>query len=234
MATPNQDLICCKGCKKQSAPHKSYRLFCDTCVKAKQVEYTRKYRERQKAKPRMVACKGCGKPYDASKSAGRTWRCPPCTLAYNQEYKRKDRARHVGYSRNYRARLGDEYNQRLAKRRAQMIAAMTPSELAQFRRKEADKAKRMNAVLREQVFSAYGGHLCACCGETELLFLTIDHVENDGARMRADRTHGRGGTQFYQWLRINKFPKGFQVLCMNCNIGKHRNGGACPHQSGKA
>lgn len=115
-----------------------------------------------------------------------------------------------------------------------MIAKMNPSELAQFRKMEADKSKRLNAVLREEVFAAYGGYRCSCCGETERLFLTIDHVENDGARMRADGTHGRGGTQFYQWLRINGFPKGFQVLCVNCNYGKHRNGGVCPHKSGKA
>lgn len=25
-------------------------------------------------------------------------------------------------------------------------------------------------------------------------------------------------------------PEGFQTLCYNCNIGKHRNGGICPHQ----
>jgi hypothetical protein len=28
----------------------------------------------------------------------------------------------------------------------------------------------------------------------------------------------------------NGFPKGFQTLCMNCNWGKYRNGGQCPHK----
>jgi hypothetical protein len=27
------------------------------------------------------------------------------------------------------------------------------------------------------------------------------------------------------------FPDGFQTLCFNCNVGKYKNGGVCPHQS---
>ncbi len=32
------------------------------------------------------------------------------------------------------------------------------------------------------------------------------------------------------WLKANNFPPGFQTLCHNCNIGKHRNKGICPHK----
>jgi hypothetical protein len=28
----------------------------------------------------------------------------------------------------------------------------------------------------------------------------------------------------------HRFPAGFQVLCLNCNHGRFRNGGICPHQ----
>jgi hypothetical protein len=31
---------------------------------------------------------------------------------------------------------------------------------------------------------------------------------------------GFTGLQFYCWLRQNNYPKGFQVLCFNCNLGK--------------
>jgi hypothetical protein len=34
-------------------------------------------------------------------------------------------------------------------------------------------------------------------------------------------------------LRKNGFPEGFQVLCANCNIGRHINGGICPHESNR-
>lgn len=232
MATPSQDLICCKGCGKEAIPHKAHRLFCETCAKAKQVQYQKEYRERQKANPRLVECKDCGKQFDAS-STGRTWKCPECMLKYQREYAAKDKERHAQYSRKYRAKLGDEYRERMVKRRAEAIANMTPEEAVMFRKAEADKSAKLNAVLREQVFSAYGGHKCSCCGETEPLFLSIDHIDNDGAEMRRKGVHSRGGTQFYQWLRKNGFPDGFQVLCMNCNLGKHRNGGVCPHKSSK-
>jgi len=33
----------------------------------------------------------------------------------------------------------------------------------------------------------------------------------------------------YSWLKKNNFPKGFQVLCMNCNFAKGKLG-KCPHQ----
>lgn len=230
MATPSQGLILCKGCGVKDVPHKVHKLFCGACAKAKQVEYQRQFRERQKELAKPVICKGCGDCFDTGKT-GRSWRCPACLLKYQQEYAAMDKERHAGYSRNYRAKMGDAYRDKMQKRRGAMLAQMTPLQQAEFRAKEAAKSMRLNAKLREEVFASYGGFRCACCGETERLFLTIDHVENDGAEMRKNGTHSRGGTQFYQWLRKNKFPAGFQVLCMNCNSGKHRNGGTCPHKS---
>lgn len=79
--------------------------------------------------------------------------------------------------------------------------------------------------LRNDAMMAYGGHVCACCGETEPNFLSLDHIENDGATHR--RTVGKA---IWKWLRDNKYPAGFQVLCMNCNHGKARNNGICPHK----
>lgn len=98
----------------------------------------------------------------------------------------------------------------------------------------ADREKRQEwqrtyiQKLRSDVLAAYGG-ACACCGETEPDFLTIDHVNNDGAAHR--RALGtNSGHQVYRWLRDRGFPKeGFQLLCWNCNASKaHR--GSCPHQ----
>jgi hypothetical protein len=79
---------------------------------------------------------------------------------------------------------------------------------------------------------AYGGFRCACCGETEKTFLTLDHIGNDGASWRKRILGGRlrAGYATYAWIYKNGFPEGFQVLCMNCNFGKRMNGGICPHQ----
>jgi hypothetical protein len=77
--------------------------------------------------------------------------------------------------------------------------------------------------VKTEVVAAYGGK-CGCCGEDNLVFLTIDHVNNDGAAHR--REVGRSGIYF--WLRRKGYPEGFQVLCWNCNMAKAL--GGCPHQ----
>jgi hypothetical protein len=80
--------------------------------------------------------------------------------------------------------------------------------------------------LKDTVFSAYGGYVCKCCGETEPLVLTIDHVHGGGCQH--EKTLGGLGTKLYRWLISHGFPPGFQVLCFNCNVGKYRNKGVCP------
>lgn len=80
--------------------------------------------------------------------------------------------------------------------------------------------------IRKEVMEAYGGPVCACCGETIERFLTIDHINNDGAEHR--RAIRRNSIN--KWLVENNFPAGYQVLCFNCNMGKQLNGGVCPHK----
>jgi hypothetical protein len=83
------------------------------------------------------------------------------------------------------------------------------------------------ARLKAQVFLAYGS-VCACCGESDDRFLAMDHIFNDG---REHRKSIGGSGAFYKWLKKNGFPKDrFQLLCWNCNIGKSRHGGVCPHK----
>ncbi len=60
---------------------------------------------------------------------------------------------------------------------------------------------------------------CGCCGENDFNSLTIDHINNDGAKHRKKISIG-SGQSIYQWLIKNNFPEGFQVLCMNCNCIK--------------
>ena len=73
---------------------------------------------------------------------------------------------------------------------------------------------------------------CQCqygCPETLIQFLSIDHINNDGAKHRKSIFKRSRGGQMYHWLIVHNFPPGFQVLCHNCNFGKHINGGICPH-----
>ena len=94
-----------------------------------------------------------------------------------------------------------------------------------YKRGLSEKCKKI-------VFSHYGnGKIeCNCCGETTLGFLTIDHIHG-GGRIQS-KSIGRG-VIFYNWLINSNFPEGYQVLCMNCNWGKDKNGGICPHKAVK-
>jgi hypothetical protein len=83
--------------------------------------------------------------------------------------------------------------------------------------------RSQNAAIRLAAINHYGGK-CACCGETNLEFLAIDHINNDGAEHRR-----QVGKMIYRWLRANNYPGGFQVLCHNCNMAKGFYG-YCPHQ----
>ncbi len=87
-------------------------------------------------------------------------------------------------------------------------------------------SKDRRVRLKLAALGAYGGAICKCCGERHLEFLTIDHLNNDGAEHR--RQLGTKGTKFYEWLRNNGYPPGFQVLCLNCNFAKGH--GGCPHE----
>lgn len=90
------------------------------------------------------------------------------------------------------------------------------------------KAKENRLKRKRRIFIHYGGDppRCSCCGESNIEFLTIHHI-NGGGNKHFKKIGGSG--QFYGWLERHKYPKGFSVLCMNCNfaIGHF---GSCPHQ----
>jgi len=92
-------------------------------------------------------------------------------------------------------------------------------------RRNATKRARRLAV-KVETLAHYGG-VCACCDETGVRFLTFDHIDGGGKQHRRAEM---GSTPLALWLRRNGYPEGFQVLCWNCNSGRHFNGGICPHQ----
>lgn len=73
--------------------------------------------------------------------------------------------------------------------------------------------------------TAYGGR-CECCGETEMAFLSLDHINGGGHRERL----ALGNSGLFRKLRSEGWPRdGFRLLCMNCQFGT-LNGRTCPHQ----
>lgn len=97
--------------------------------------------------------------------------------------------------------------------------------------KQREYLNNYRKTVKDLVYKAYGGFICNCCGKTEVTFLSIDHVNNDGNKHRKE-IKGYGNA-LYAWIKRNNFPPGFQVLCFNCNHGRFLNGGLCPHKENK-
>lgn len=124
---------------------------------------------------------------------------------------------------------------------------MSPEERIKARRESCRKWGRENAEYRKkykkglraknklEILSHYSGGAprCACCGETEIAFLTLDHINNDGAEHRRKEfgsNKSAGTSTIYGWVKRNNFPPIFEVACFNCNTGRHINNGVCPHK----
>lgn len=81
-----------------------------------------------------------------------------------------------------------------------------------------------------EVINKYGGK-CACCGENNIGFLTIDHINNDGHKKRKENTSEGNIIDHLYHKEVDKSV--YQVLCFNCNFGKNCNNGVCPHSESK-
>lgn len=187
----------------------------------------------------MKTCSKCGveKPEEdfykaATTRDGRHPWCKTCHKAWSREWAKKNPEKRREASRRAYARNPEKLLAASAKWRKGNPGAGRAATKRWEARNPGYRAKivaKYRARDRQSAFNAYGGFKCACCGETEPMFLTIDHINNDGAAHRKI-VGGKGGSSFFQWLRRNGYPQGFQVLCRNCNWGKHANGGVCPHQ----
>lgn len=68
-------------------------------------------------------------------------------------------------------------------------------------------------------YSANGGYpTCIKCGFSDIRALSIDHISGGGSSHR--RLYSKTGGQFYRFLKNEGYPKGYQVLCMNCQFIK--------------
>ena len=101
-----------------------------------------------------------------------------------------------------------------------------------YRQENKEKIKENNQKMKELVYNHYSNGVieCACCGEKEIDFLSLDHIYNNGAKHKK-KIKG-GGFGILRWAIKNNFPPIFQLLCMNCNVskGKKANNCKCIHQ----
>lgn len=119
-----------------------------------------------------------------------------------------------------------EYDKASARRRRTKIRETT----ALWRQKNREKINKQCAAYRENlrraVMAGYGSR-CACCGESDFRFLTLDHVNGDGAQ---HRRKSRFCMSAYTEAKKENYPSRFQLLCFNCNCAKGT-AGMCPHMA---
>ncbi len=90
--------------------------------------------------------------------------------------------------------------------------------------------KKYAEKLRFKVIKHYCGKTIRCqclgCHTRAIIFLQVDHVDGKGHshRIGANRAVSKA---LWLWIIKNKFPKGFQILCSNCNHAKKCKS-ACP------
>ncbi len=90
------------------------------------------------------------------------------------------------------------------------------------------KYRERTQEIKRECLEGYGGVRCACCGETHIEFLSLDHVNNDGNIKR--KAGEQTGRSLYHNLIKQGFPPGYQPLCFCCNNAKAILG-ACPCQN---
>ena len=103
--------------------------------------------------------------------------------------------------------------------------------------------KKRYESMRLKVLQYYSKHLsnsdipcCRCCGEkSHIEFLALDHIagrkemDSESELVKLGYSSSLMRHILQRWIIKNNFPKGFQVLCHNCNNAKGFYG-KCPHQ----
>jgi hypothetical protein len=106
-------------------------------------------------------------------------------------------------------------------------AAKNPAK-ARRNRCAACDGKSDLAKLKLEFLEAFD-HRCSCCGEMHPDFLSLDHVQDDGAEHRRKNVNCQ---QIMRQARREGWDKTkWDCLCMNCNFAKGHYGG-CPHRTG--
>lgn len=81
-------------------------------------------------------------------------------------------------------------------------------------------------MLKLEFLIAYGGK-CVCCNESNIEFLTIEHVRGLGIPLHYNQI-----SVLLRKLKTLGWPKeGYTILCFNCNMST-KHGTPCMHESG--
>lgn len=147
---------------------------------------------------------------------------------YNIQWSLKNKEKVSARQRRYRQKHPDRIKLREAQRGVRLgrkpRQKLSPEEKTARARMQAANWRQ---ALKLEVFTHYcDGQPPKCsCGHNDLRALSIDHVNGKGTAHR--KTIKGGGLGFYRWLKVNAYPTGFQVLCMNCQFVKRHESREC-------
>lgn len=155
----------------------------------------------------LKKCTKCGK----SKLLFEFWKHKQCKGGYN----------------TYCKKCVCEYQRKYYKTHRKQEMARTTKYRNKNKKRCNAYSRNYHVKQREKVIKHYGNK-CNCCGEANIRFLTIDHINGDGRKHRKEI--GNMGSGWYNWIIRNNYPVDLQILCFNCNCGRQANGGICPHK----
>ena len=128
------------------------------------------------------------------------------------------------------------YRRRARGDNGRMSACISCSSIAKeqwrvsHKKEHNEQARVYRNKMWDEILDAYGP-LCACCGEQNRRFLTLDHVDGGGRKHIESVGHKTIRIQIRAFVRRTGKPDTrYQVLCFNCNCGRSLNGGICPHK----
>lgn len=142
---------------------------------------------------------------------GKHNKCKTCASEYQKSLR----------NRPERVKQRTEYNRRWRE--------ANPDKVAAWRPKAAERTKAAYQRKRAEVLEAYGNE-CACCNESTVQFLTLDHKNGRNQSLDAGKERNGTGTVYRLHKLLPKLDPDIEILCWNCNSGRHINGGICPHK----
>ena len=139
------------------------------------------------------------------------------TEYYKQWYK-NTRTERIKYSHEWY--LKNKARVKANSKRSKQRIYNNPTRYAEYKKYNALKARVERLQVKAKVMRHYSPNLkCMRCGISNIHVLSIDHIQGNGKQHRQN-IGNIGGFAFYRWLHRNKYPLGFQVLCMNCQFIK--------------
>jgi len=141
----------------------------------------------------------------------------------------KNRNRHMNYCKScnnekfksYRKRKSyKDYRKKYQQTKKYKEVAKKCKRQGHAKKAHRERMRECRKMMKGEIMLHYGkGQIRCCkCGFDNIKALSIDHISGGGTKHR--KALKVSGMQFYNWLRKNDYPAGFQVLCMNCQFIK--------------